>query len=190
MNITAIPGWNTMGVLPPIDTEFPTSVERSPYSVALLDVVMRFSNSPARRKILTGFLEYRNTLHTLGYHQGFQWLDGSFLEDVNTLERREPRDIDVVSFVRHPVECSPPPDLWASIGHNMAKARFYVDSYFVEMDEITPEEIVARSAYWYSMWSHRRNDAWKGFLQVDLAPVEDAKAKQWLMQFNITEVAV
>lgn len=29
---------------------------------------------------------------------------------------------------------------------------------------------------WYSVWSHRRSQLWKGFVQVDLAPAEDAAA--------------
>jgi len=39
-----------------------------------------------------------------------------------------------------------------------------------------PERLVAHSAYWYSVWSHRRSQLWKGFVQVDLADTEDAAA--------------
>jgi hypothetical protein len=31
-------------------------------------------------------------------------------------------------------------------------------------------------AYWYSMWSHRRDGMWKGFVQIDLSPSEDTPA--------------
>jgi hypothetical protein len=31
-------------------------------------------------------------------NQGFQWLDGSFAEQIELLEGRPPKDIDVVSF--------------------------------------------------------------------------------------------
>ena len=31
--------------------------------------------------------------------------------------------------------------------------------------------------YWYSMWSHRRDGLWKGFVQVDLNPSQDADAR-------------
>lgn len=43
-----------------------------------------------------------------------------------------------------------------------------------------PEQLTERSVYWYSLWSHRRNDLWKGFAQIDLAPVEDATASATL----------
>ena len=94
----AIPGWNALGLLPPIDPELPASPCRSPYPVSLKDVVMRFSTSPERRAVLKGFLDYRRELHRIGIVDGIQWIDGSFLEDVEMIENRSPRDIDVVSF--------------------------------------------------------------------------------------------
>ncbi len=63
---------------------------------------MRFSTSSARCKILEGLLDYRQAMHRIGLVSGFQWLDGSFLEDVETIEKREPRDIDVVTFFHTP----------------------------------------------------------------------------------------
>jgi hypothetical protein len=182
----AIPAWNALGLLPPIDSELPTSPERSPYPVKLLDVVMRFSTSPERRSVLTGFLDYRAALHQIGICAGFQWLDGSFLEDVETLERRAPRDMDVVTFMHTPASYAAA-DL-AALDHDGVKARFQVDAFLVELDEVALGELVFYSAYWYSMWSHRRNQAWKGFLQIDLAASDDAQARQWLANFNIVEV--
>lgn len=107
MTTVSIPAWNTLGVLPPNDPLNPTSSERSPYSVSLLDVVMRFGTTTERRRVLRGFLDYRATLHGLGLHDGFQWLDGSFTEQVELLERRAPRDIDVVTFMNVPDEFNP-----------------------------------------------------------------------------------
>lgn len=186
MTSVAIPDWNTMGLLPPMDLAQPTSATRSPYPVTLLDVVMRFSTSSERQRVLAGFLEYRAALHNMGISDGFQWLDGSFLEDVETLERRAPRDIDVVTFMHTPANFSPSPAEMAILDPDSAKAQFHVDSYFVELDELMPELVVAQSAYWYSMWSHRRNQAWKGYLQVDLASSDDQQARQWLAQLIAT----
>lgn len=67
-----IPPWTALGVLPAIDAARPTSPERSPYPVSLLDVVTRFGTSPERRAILGGFLGYRAELHRLGLKEGFQ----------------------------------------------------------------------------------------------------------------------
>lgn len=45
MTTVAIPAWNALGLLPPIDAEAPASSKRSPYPVSLLDVVRRFAQS-------------------------------------------------------------------------------------------------------------------------------------------------
>jgi hypothetical protein len=184
MSTVAIPAWNGLGLLPPIDTELPTHPQRSPYPVTLLDVVMRFSTTAERRRVLAGFLDYRAALHQTGIVEGFQWLDGSFMEEVEILERRAPRDIDVVTFFCTPADFAPSDADFAALDHDAAKALFYVDSYMVGLNELSPNALVVQSAYWYSMWSHRRNQAWKGFLQIDLAACDDVQAKQWLAQFN------
>jgi hypothetical protein len=181
MTTVAIPAWTSQGVLPPINPGQATSAERSPYRVKLLDVVMRFATSHERSRILQGFLNYRGALHALGLQQGFQWLDGSFAEHVELLEQRAPKDVDVVSFVHIPPNFSPTTDQSLALDHDHAKATYLVDSYFVEVNLLQPENLVTQSAYWYSMWSHRRNQAWKGYLQLDLSPADDAAANAWLI---------
>lgn len=177
-----IPAWTAEGVLPPLDLVNPTSPHRAPYEVALYDLVVRFGTSPARLAILDGYLRYRAALHASGFLAGFQWLDGSFMEDVEAQEGRPPNDIDVVSFVETPVAANPSPEDLEAFDHPLAKARYSVDSYFVELYAVTPRSLAEWSAYWYSMWAHRRNLAWKGFLQVDLQPADDAMARDWLAQ--------
>lgn len=66
----------------------------------------------------------------------------------------------------------------------VSKQRFSVDAYFVELNQVSPRELTLLSAYWYSMWAHRRTQAWKGFLQLELTPTEDAEALAWLAQFE------
>jgi hypothetical protein len=178
MRPVAIPAWTADGVLPPINTSQPVSPERSPYVVSLTDYVMRFSDTPERRVVLDGFLRYRATLHRAGIVQGFQWLDGSFLEHVELIEGRAPNDVDVVTFYRLPVGVSQA-QLAAKLGvhsdHDSVKAAFFVDSYLVDLG-MAAERLTQLSAYWYSVWSHRRNQLWKGFVQVNLDPAEDALA--------------
>jgi hypothetical protein len=181
MTTVTIPAWNALGLLPPVDTDSPVSFHRSPYAVSLKDVAMRFATSAERRAVLRGFLGYRQALHGLGLQSGFQWLDGSFMEDVETLEKRPPRDMDVVTFLNVPEGFAPTGDL-SALEHANAKARFKVDAYWVEMNRLPPEQVVKHSAYWYSLWSHRRNQSWKGFLQIDLDPAEDSEALAWLGQ--------
>lgn len=180
MPTVAIPKWTNRGVLPPMNALQATSAERSPYRVKLLDVVMRFATSQARCQILKGFLDYRAALHSMALIQGFQWLDGSFSEDVELLENRPPKDIDVVSFVHTPTAFPATPIDPDVLDHDHAKANYLVDSYFVEINRLPPDNLIRTSTYWYSMWSHRRTQEWKGYLEIDLSPVEDAGASAWL----------
>ena len=182
-----IPTFNHSHVLPPYSGDSPKQAAlSSPYETSAVELVSRLGSTRERRALLSGLFAYRQALRDLGFVQGFQWLDGSFLEDVETLERRFPRDIDVVTFLRTPAEYVPSDDDIAVL--NRAKVQFYVDAYFVELDELSPDVVVAQSAYWYSMWSHRRNQAWKGFLQIDLAATDDVRASHWLAQHDAAGV--
>ena len=175
----AIPAWTAQGVLPPIDVESPTSSSRSPYRVSLLDFVVRFGNTGARRTLLRGLLEFRAALHELDLVSGFQWLDGSFLEDIETVERRQPRDIDLVTFFRLPEGQSQTSleEASAALFDPQAVGRQYgVHAYFVQLNGVEPELVVEQCTYWSSLWSHRRNGQWKGYLQVDLAAAGDREA--------------
>lgn len=184
MTTVAIPDWNAQGVIPPINNLQPTLADRSPYTVSLTDVVLRFGLSAERRTVLDGFLRYRAALHAAGLAQGFQWLDGSFLEHVEMLESRPPNDIDVVTFYRLPAGKTQvglqvqAPDIFPNnrASQQTMKANYHVDVYAVHLGMVS-ERLVERGTYWYSMWSHRRNQIWKGYVQVDLAPTEDADAR-------------
>ena len=179
----AIPPWNASGFIPPASFQFPTSVTRSPYPVSLVDLMERFATSRERSDILAGFLRYRARLHAAGLAEGFQWLDGSFVEHVEARAQRAPRDIDVVTFFSLPKNCdqqqlfenhhevfSP-----AKVDQSLRKRNYFVDAYVVSLS-MPPEALIQQSAYWYSVWSHRRDFTWKGYLQIDLAPHEDRQA--------------
>ena len=175
----AIPAWTAQGVLPPIDVESPTSNSRSPYRVSLLDFVVRFGNTAARRRLLRRLLGFRADLHALDLVGGFQWIDGSFLEDIETVEKREPRDIDLVTFFRLPEGRSQTSLEEASaelFDPQAVGQRYGMDAYFVQLSEAEPELLVEQCTYWNSLWSHRRNGQWKGYLEVDLAPAGDREA--------------
>jgi hypothetical protein len=150
-----------------------------------VDFVLRFGTSSARIEILDGLLHYRADMHDAGLTQGFQWLDGSFLEHVEVLESRAPNDIDVVTFYRLPDNKSQRdllsqfPHLFDASAHQKIKNDYRVDSYLVHLG-MTAERLIAQGNYWYSMWSHRRNQIWKGYVQIDLDHTEDADAKEAL----------
>ena len=163
--MTAIPSWNGAGFLPPWAST-PTAVAaRSPYRSTMLEFVRRFAITDARIIICQGLLDYRDELRTMGVH-GFQWLDGSFVEDVENFRpaKPQPADIDIVTFA----DFGPPHQAQLNVLQGRAKQQYHVDGYFVSLAE-SPATIVERTAYWFGLFSHRRADAaWKGMVQVDL----------------------
>jgi hypothetical protein len=182
MNVVSIPEWTSDGVLPPVDALDLTSANRSPYRVDLTDVVRRFACSKERVEILDGLIRYRKKLHDAGLHEGFQWLDGSFAEDVESLHDRPPYDIDVVTFyaltegTTQQVVADRHPEL---LDHSSIKKEYNVDGYLVSLD--SPSSLLIRnSLYWYSVWSHRRDMAWKGYIEVDLNSKHDLQAAREL----------
>jgi len=88
-----IPKWTMAGVLPPIKPGVPghDSNNRSPYIVTVYDLIERFSTSIERNTILLGLLNFRQAIYDAGIHHGFQWINGSFTEDIETLESRAPQ---------------------------------------------------------------------------------------------------
>jgi len=182
----AIPEWTKEGVLPPTGQD-PLSMDRSPYQVSLLDVVGRFATNTKRREILEGFLRYRAVLHEAGLVAGFQWIDGSFAEHVESLQQRVPEDIDVVTFYRRPTGVLPPALLERLVRlfsrdtetREHILAEFKVDGYPVDLALPAPV-LVEKATYWYGLWSHRRDRSWKGYLELSLAPEEDGEAMKLL----------
>jgi hypothetical protein len=136
--------------------------------------------SPPRQSercdILGGWLSHRGRLHALGFVDGFQWLDGSFCEQLAT---REPNDADLVTFFVKPTNV----DLLSLVASHsqlfiprLAKQHYHCDVYFVELHGGGYAD-PALVSYWFSLFSHRRADLTrKGIRQVPLAPIGDAAA--------------
>jgi hypothetical protein len=181
MSTASIPPWNSYGVLPPVMPGLPgNSPERSPYRASLASFVDSFATSPERIVILNGLLRFRADLHALGIVTGFQWLDGSFLEQIELLEGRSPRDMDVVTFFEMP-SGETQRSLVGQAPHifdpRQVKASYAIDGYYSLLGLPVDTQQVQAITYWYSMWSHRRDGLWKGYVQVPLDPAEDADAR-------------
>lgn len=176
-----LPSWNSAGVLPPIRPGVAgNSPDRSPYLVDLVPFVDRFATSTERMQILEGFLQFREELHLLGIVSGFQWLDGSFLENIETLENRPPEDMDVVTFFHIPAgetQISLAKKAPKLFDQKHLKTAFAIDSYYSILGQPLNDRLVRYISYWYSMWAHRRTGLWKGFIQVDLDASHDADAR-------------
>ena len=159
------------GILPPFIGEDPASGVQAPYPAALADVVDRFGGAPERRRLLSGLLDYRAELHQAGLVSGFQWIDGSFVEDKEWLEGAAPSDIDVVTFYRLPAGCTQRtlldafPALFSSSARAGIKRAHSVDAYWLSLSQPVSEYLVKSMTYWHGLWSHKRyTRQWKGYL--------------------------
>ena len=181
-----IPTWNLQGVIPPtrpgVQGHDP---DRSPYLSTLHAFISAMGTSPARLEIIEGLLKFRTEIHKLGVKSGFQWLNGSFSENVEDTEARDPRDVDVVTFLQIPKGennasiVRKNPELFDS---DYVKQMYRVDSNWQILGEPMEASSVRWISYWYSMWSHRRDGLWKGFVQLDLDSAQDPAALQLLTQ--------
>lgn len=151
------------------------------------DVVRRFGTSEHRCTILRGLLHYRTELRRIGVARAFQWLDGSFVENIP----REPNDIDAVTFAEQV------PRLGALqtsdqelFDASKTKQRFSCDAYLVQLAIANRAKMVERVAYWYGLFSHRRvTFEWKGIVQVDLDDArQDTEALVALHELDVKDV--
>lgn len=172
-----IPSFTIDGVLPPyVGPHGPggASEDLSPYEVSATEVVTTFGTTQNRQDILRRWLMHRGDLRAIGIVQGFQWLDGSFLEN------KEPNDLDTVSFVYRPAQAVQLADWNAFIVGNLhlfdrgpVKQNFRLDAFFVDLHG-HPETVVEMSRYYMGLFSHRRgDDLWKGMLKVRLDNAAD-----------------
>lgn len=179
-----IPSLNHAGVLPPfLSTVGPThSAAMAPYPATLLEVVQRFASSPQRISILRGLLNYRKQLRDAGIIDGFQWIDGSYMEDCERHRSRPPRDIDLVTFAERPT-CCQDPAVWRTFvdsNHNLfdrtlLKKNYFCDAFYVDLG-LPGKAIVSQSRYWFGLFSHQRvTYLWKGLLEIPLQ-ADDAEA--------------
>lgn len=178
-----IPNFDQNLVLPPHLGDPTDPSQLSPYPCTSLDLCESLGTTPERRRILEGFLNFRDRLQTEGLTTGFQWLDGSFLENVELRDGRSPRDLDVVTVywgydiafqkalvTKFPEVADP----------TLAKAKYSLDHYPFDAS-FRPDFSVEKTRYWISVFSHNRSGVWKGMLRIELdTPAVDAAARREL----------
>ncbi|TIH09634.1 DUF6932 family protein [Pseudomonas leptonychotis] len=185
-----IPELNQSGVLPPfIPEKGPTDpAGMAPYRTTITEFVVRYSQSPERITILKGLLEYRRKLRETGITQGFQWLDGSFVENVELTRGRPPADVDLVTFAFRPTSSI---DEWKNLVRSNtelflpdeSKEKYFCDAYFVDLN-LHPIHIVSNTRYWFGLFSHQRESyLWKGMIEVPIQ-CNDDKAMQFLEEVS------
>jgi len=176
------PSFNHSGVLPPFLPHLPhgSAGSLAPFRVSLQNFVERFATSSYRIDILTGFLNYRKALKDAGIKHGFQWVDGSFVENVEVNRGRPPSDIDIITFAYRPEEFQGKENWEKLVGENdqlfkpeISKRKFLCDAYFIDL-HLPPHIIVNRTSFWYGLFSHQRESyLWKGMLEISMADDED-----------------
>jgi len=175
-----IPELNQSGVLPPFIAEQGPAdpAGMAPYRTTITEFVRRYAQTPERITILKGLLEYRKKLKELGITQGFQWLDGSFVENIELNRGRPPADVDLVTFaVRPNIEL----EKWKGLVNNnieiflpeKSKEKYYCDAYFVDLNT-HPIHIVSNARYWFGLFSHQRDTyLWKGMVEIQILCSDD-----------------
>jgi len=149
----------------------------------MTELVSRFGTSVDRCALLAGLLDLRLALQRIGVTQGVQWIDGSFVEDVEATRSRAPADIDVVTIAARPEN----DQRWAQLvtanldifDSNRSQAVFRCDHYFLDTLK-RPDLLVADAIYFSSLFSHQRTTSlWKGMIVVPLSP-DDLDARSLL----------
>ena len=126
--------------------------------------------------ILIGLLDYREALYKTGIENGFQWIDGSFVEEIEVSESRSPSDIDVVTFYRPPeASGNEHLKLFDSVETSLT---YKVDAHGVVLGEPMTDVLVDYIAYWQHVWTHRADGSRKGMVEVPLNPQDDPQARQ------------
>jgi hypothetical protein len=170
-------------VLPPYVGPTPTdSASMSPFPASFCEYALVFGHSEPRVSILRGLHTYRSELRAQGF-MGFQWLNGSFSEQVELSRGRPPGDIDVVTF------CYRPPHLidnaafqaWFPGNQHLVhpkalKERLKCEAFFIDMHK--PAHMLVNDVrYWAGLFSHQRGTGlWKGMVQVPLMSDDDDAA--------------
>jgi hypothetical protein len=190
-----IPDFDLGNVLPPflcgdVVGQF---LPRSPFSATMLELVETLATSPERAAILRGFRNFRDAARGIGFTNGFQWIDGSFVEACEIVNGRPPGDLDVVSVLSRPPAHAGDEDWQAFVlAHqptlfdpDYCKANYSCDAYFIDLG-IVAQEVSEQTAYWFGLFSHQRDTfRWKGLVQLDFND-DDQAAMDRLTEIEAT----
>jgi hypothetical protein len=134
-----IPPFNISRVLPPFVGQTPADpASTSPYEASAVEVVGRFATSRERVALLNGLFDYRSALRAIGIVDGFQWINGSFVEEVEVTRQRPPADIDLITCASRPVADQA---AWVALVQSnqqlfdwrQTKATYKCDAYFLDL---------------------------------------------------------
>lgn len=166
-----IPPFDHNNVLPPYLGDDPTKLyAMSPYKTDILEFCRYFAFSRERIEILKGFVKFRLECLRFGASHGFQWIDGSFIENIEKSDKRSPRDIDVVTFVFSLTQDQQQlifQEFKPFYNAKSSKQIYNVDHYLVVAD-VNPMVTINSVKYWNQLFGHNRKGVWKGMVELPL----------------------
>lgn len=180
-----IPNFDHNGVIPPhLGNPAAGLHQMSPYPTTSLEFCQKFATSPERIDILKCFLQFRSEMRKNGI-SGFQWLDGSFLEDIEKSSRnRPPKDLDLLTFY-NPLTTAQDTIIMTNfiefVDRNSCKVKFKLDHMLINIAQ-HPVAIIEFTRYYLQLFTHNRDQVWKGMLKIDvgLFTNEDLDAEIYL----------
>jgi len=165
-----IPKFDHNNVIPPHLGNPTKREDLSPYQCTTLELCQTFGTTKERVVILKGLLEFRKKMSDFGIVQGFQWLDGSFTEDIEKSEKRPPNDLDLVTFFGG-LSINDQKHIKANFleftNATVAKGSYKLDHYPVDYS-YSPDVTVEMTRYWIQLFTHNRLGVWKGILRLEL----------------------
>lgn len=184
-----IPSLTVSGILPPFlpSSDVTSKAGMAPYKTSITELADKFDYNPERKLILKGLLDYRECLRNQGIINGFQWIDGSYVEDCENIRARSPNDVDIVTFAQRPTSITDDikwqdfvKNKWATLfDRDSVKAQYKCDAYYVDLN-LPPINIVSNSRYWFGLFSHQRvTYLWKGLLEIPLQSDDADLKKMW-----------
>ena len=132
------PQWDRNRLIPPIRPDTPEEggtqpFSRSPYEATLEEFVERFIINHDRAVLIQDSWTIGPALHHEGITRGFQWVNGSFVENVEEWQENAhtPNDIDVITYYYPPGTQNPnvAPLFWPP----ETKQRFHIDARGVQL---------------------------------------------------------
>lgn len=183
-----IPKFDHNNVIPPHLGNPTQKNDLSPYHCTTLELCKTFATSKERIEILSGLLSFREKMNLLGVKQGFQWIDGSFTENIEVSEKRAPRDLDLVTFfggITIENQQTIVEQFTEFADSQTAKQTYKLDHYAVDYC-YSPDVTVESARYWIQLFSHNRLGVWKGILRLELnTPDIDAESIEYLKKLAL-----
>lgn len=181
-----IPDFTKEGLLPAHNGDPANRRASSPYPVTTVELCERFGTSPERREILRGFIQLRLLMRQLEVTEGFQWVNGRFVEKDNG-RRKAPDHVQVVTFykpsplLRHPDYAEMVKPL-QNVG--ATRSKFAVDHSIVSLDiddkatgrtDLNKlQTLIDHTRHYSGLLSHQaESNVWKGLLRVELNTAAD-----------------